>query len=83
MNEHKQKKWKSYYADCLSIVDEYGLSIAEVSNSVYIPDPRANAQLIASAPELLSALEYVLENHHEGDGEFHDLVRDAIDKATE
>lgn len=42
---------------------------------------QANARLIATAPELLEALHYVLGNHHEGDGEFNNIVRNAIAKA--
>lgn len=41
----------------------------------------ANARLITAAPELLEALRYVAENHHEGAGEFEDKVLAAIAKA--
>ena len=39
-----------------------------------------NAALIAAAPCLLSALEFVRDNHHEGDGELDRVVRSAIAK---
>lgn len=42
----------------------------------------ANARLIASALKMLAALQFVLANHHEGHGEFEDVVIAAIESAT-
>lgn len=51
-----------------------------------IENQRANAELIVKAVNsheaLLSALRYVAENHHEGEGMFDDIVNRAIDEAT-
>ena len=44
-------------------------------------ESQANMLLIAAAPDLLDALKYVRDNHHEGDGKFNDIVNAAITKA--
>ncbi len=41
----------------------------------------ANAHLIAVAPRLLWALEFVALNHHEGDGDLDDVVQKALAEA--
>lgn len=37
--------------------------------------------IIAAAPDMVEALVYVLENHHEGEGEFENIVMSALRKA--
>lgn len=40
----------------------------------------ANAALVAAAPELFAALQYVAANHHEGSGDLERIVLAAIAK---
>lgn len=95
MTKHTPAPWRAI----LGISDRHG----EITNGKYkiafvdcrygaIGEPEANARLIAAAPELLEALEFIFEqvtnekNHHHTLGAFShgvgiDMAKKAITKA--
>lgn len=88
VSKHTQAPW-----DCGVVVnlrcidtDEFGFSIAWINtdNHHKIEEAKANARLIASAPELFDALELMIDTHDEGGWPTASITiaRAAIAKAT-
>lgn len=69
--------------DCIEIETVSGISLGMVAmDQVGEEEAMANSRVMVAGPKMLSALQFVLANHHEGRGEFEDIVIAAIEAAT-
>ncbi|GGD58701.1 hypothetical protein [Croceicoccus mobilis] len=83
MTEHTPGPWSLDENDIRDeaqavLTDRFGGTVADVFTGHRHGECEANARLIAAAPELLDALEYLVSL---GGGDCLDMARDAIAKA--